>query len=353
MTRPSRALRETATFIARPGLDRGVTGTAVRARNLVFTYKPSGFSGKKLPPSLTDVSLDIREGEVYGLLGPNGAGKTTLIKILATLLLPDEGDLEILGASLPGGEDLVRPHLGVALAEYERTFHFRLTGRENLRFFASFLDVPRHEVAPRVAEVLEQVGLTEAADKMFLTYSTGMKHRLAVARALLGKPRLLIFDEPTAGLDAATSRALGDLILRLAKEEKATVLYTTHRLEEAGRLCDRIAILRKGRVIAEEAPAALRRLSTSVSVIRLRLDAVPDTTVAALRSVPQVTGVYVDGADTVRLHVTSVEEALKPVLGAAERERRRVLGLVTTEPSVEDVFLQLTRDEKEVAAPAR
>ena len=325
---------------------------AVRARDLWFTYKPSGFHAGKAQPSLRGVSLEIRRGEVYGLLGPNGAGKTTLIKLLSTLLLPDKGDLTVFGEPLPGGEEAVRRRLGVGLAEYERTFHFRLTGRQNLRFFAAFLDLPRREVGPRIDETLAQVGLSEAADRMFFEYSSGMKHRLAVARALLPRPDLLILDEPTAGLDAQTSRALGDLVLRLAREEEATVVYTTHRMEEAGRLCDRVGILNRGLLVAEETPAALQRLAGSTLVLRARLDRADQALADACAALPGVKRVFLDGSSALRLHVDEVDATVDAVLGLVRAHGRRVLSFNTGEPSLEDAFLALTREVETPVRPA-
>ena len=327
------------------GALRGGVESAFRARGVTFAYKPAGVRGPKAPePVLRDVSVDVRAGEVYGLLGPNGAGKTTLIKIAATLILPDAGEVEVLGHALPGGEDEVRPRLGLALAEYERTFHFRLTARQNLRFFASFLGLSRAEADARIGRVVEQVGLSHAADAMYGTYSSGMKHRLAVARSLLPEPDLLIMDEPTAGLDAQTSRQLGDLILRLAREEGATVIYTTHRLEEAGRLCDRIGILRRGRLVAEETPAGLRRLAGSTSVLLLRVDKAHDALAQAMLKVPGVRRAFAEGTQLLRLHVDDVEAALVPALDAARAAGARIAGVKTEEPSVEDAFLALTRE---------
>ena len=319
-------------------------GAAVRLRDVWFTYRPTGVRGRQPPPSLRGVNLDIRPGEVYGILGPNGAGKTTLLKVLTTLLLAERGEVEVLGHRLPGGEEAVRARMGVALGEHERTFHFRLTGRQNLRFFADFLGVPAARAKARIDVVLQEVGLGEAGDKPFLAYSTGMKHRLAVARALLHEPDLLVLDEPTAGLDAKTSAALGELVRRLAREEEATVVYTTHRLEEAGRLCDRIAILRAGRVVAVESPGSLRRLSGGTSVVALRLDRVDDALLADFKAQRGVRAAFQDGPQGARCHVDDVEATLASLLAAAEKHGRRVLGVRTEEPTIEDAFLALTRE---------
>lgn len=326
-----------------------MSAPAIRTRDVRFTYKPSGLASRRAVEALRGVSFEVRPGEVYGLLGPNGAGKTTLIKTVATLILPDSGEVEVLGERLPGGEARIRPRLGIALAEYERTFHLRLNGEQNLAFFASFLDIPRREVRARVAETLEQVGLAEAGRKMVIEYSSGMKHRLAVARALLPRPDLLILDEPTAGLDVQSSRALGDLILKLAREEGASVLYTTHRLEEAGRLCDRIGIMRRGELVAEETPAALRRLAGGTTVLEVTLDRVDEALAAACAVLPHARSAFAEGSSTLRVHVDSVEPMLAPLLELLGKEGRRVRGVRTHEPTVEDAYLALTKEEGSVA----
>lgn len=205
---------------------------------------------KKLdPPAVNQVSLAIPEGEVFGLLGPNGAGKTTLVKMLSTLIIPTSGEALVNGYNLEQEQPL-KASLGLVTSD-ERSFYWRLSGVENLRFFAALHGMKKSKIEERVNEVLALVELTEEAEKAFRYYSTGMRQRLSIARALLHKPKVLFLDEPTKGLDPTATQRLHDLILKkLAYQEKITVFLTTHRLDEVVTLCDRIAIMNNGKIFA-------------------------------------------------------------------------------------------------------
>jgi ABC-2 type transport system ATP-binding protein len=197
--------------------------------------------------ALRGVDLHVQTGEIFGLLGPNGAGKTTLLKIMSCLVLPDRG------RAVVGGEDVVhegkvKPKIGLVHTD-ERSFYWRLSGRENLDFFSRLYDVPRRRAKPRIRELLERVDMVEAADRRFADYSSGMKQRLAIARALLHDPPILLMDEPTRSLDPASAMALRAFIRdELKTRDGKTVLLATHNLREAETLCDRVAILVKGKV---------------------------------------------------------------------------------------------------------
>jgi ABC-2 type transport system ATP-binding protein len=196
---------------------------------------------------LRGVEMGIREGEIFSLLGPNGAGKTTLLKIFCCLVLPDAGRA-LIGGYDTRDENRVKAVLGLVHTD-ERSFYWRLSGRENLRFFARLYDVPGRRIEARIGELLERVGMTEAADRPFSGYSSGMKQRCAIARALLHDPPILLMDEPTRSLDPAASRALREFILSELKGRAGkTILLATHDLHEAQALSDRVAILVKGRV---------------------------------------------------------------------------------------------------------
>jgi ABC-2 type transport system ATP-binding protein len=208
--------------------------------------------------ALRGVDLGVRSGEIFGLLGPNGAGKTTLIKILSCLVLPDRG------RAVVGGEDTVhesrvKPQIGLVHSD-ERSFYWRLSGRENLRFFARLYDVPSASIVSRIDQLLERVDMVEPATRRFSDYSSGMKQRLAIARALLHDPPILLMDEPTKSLDPASSLALRAFIKeRLHEHDRKTILLATHNLHEAEALCDRLAILVEGRVRQIGTVAEVRR----------------------------------------------------------------------------------------------
>jgi len=206
---------------------------------------------KKTVTALQGVDLRIEKGDLFGLLGSNGAGKTTLIKILCTLVLPSSGTAYIDGLDVRKKPGKIKPKLGYVIGD-ERSFYWRLTGKQNLKFFAVLNDIPHREVDRTVAHLLDLVGLKGHQDKMFKEYSTGMKKMLAIARGLLTNPDILIMDEPTSGLDPVVARKIKNFIKgTLVNTENKTVLLATHNLAEVEQLCNRIAVLDNGKVKAE------------------------------------------------------------------------------------------------------
>ena len=207
------------------------------------------FYHKVAPPAVDQVNFSVQTGELFGLLGPNGAGKTTLLKILATLVLPSSGEAWVNGYSLKQVTE-IKSSLGVVTTD-ERSFYWRLTGRQNLEFFAHLRSLPLAEIPARIEETLGLLNLRENADRPFKTYSTGMRQRLAIARALLHDPKILFLDEPTRGLDPQAIQSLHQFIRQeLTDRRGITILLTTHWLQEAEKLCDRIAFLHRGQVQA-------------------------------------------------------------------------------------------------------
>jgi ABC-2 type transport system ATP-binding protein len=196
------------------------------------------------------VTLRVREGELFGLLGPNGAGKTTLIKMLCTLVRPSEGRASVCGKDVVAEAAAVKPLIGLVDCQ-QRSFFWRLSGRENLRFFAALHGIRGAECDERITALLDLVGLSEQADRRFMSYSTGMRQKLGIARGLLAKPRVIFMDEPTRSLDPVIARDVRSFIRRVLVERLGgTVVLVTHRLEEAEQLCDRVAIMNRGRIIA-------------------------------------------------------------------------------------------------------
>ncbi len=222
---------------------------------------------RRHPPvcALRALDVSIHRGEILGLLGTNGAGKTTLLKILATLILPTAGRVTVEGYDVAGQADQVKGLIGFGTSE-ERSFYWRLTGRQNLDFFAAFQGLSADAARSRIEQLREQLGL-EALDRTFGVYSTGMRHRLAIARALLRQPRILLLDEPTRSLDPLAAGELHRLIQKtLVAQMGCTVVLATHNLQEAEELCDRIAILHEGRLVGSGTVAELRRSSHSASL---------------------------------------------------------------------------------------
>jgi ABC-2 type transport system ATP-binding protein len=210
---------------------------------------------------LRGVSMHVHRGEFFGLLGPNGAGKTTLFKILSTVVLPDAGTAEVDGASVTRSPHRVRRALTPVIAD-ERSLYWRLTGTENLRLFASLYGLRDAEAIQRTRELLELVGLSHAAERMVATFSSGMKQRLLIARALLSRPSVLLLDEPTRSLDPVSARDLRRFLRDVVvAQQGCTVLLATHDADEALELCDRLAVLDRGRVVATGTASELADLT--------------------------------------------------------------------------------------------
>ena len=205
--------------------------------------------------SLSEISLAVPSGEIFTLLGPNGAGKTTLIRILSGLILPHKGTVSIRGYDVQRQEYEARRAIGLVLGD-ERTFYFRLSGAQNLEFFGGLYGLSRQTLRKRVPEVLDLVGLKKDAQLQFMRYSTGMRKRLNMARALLHDPQVLLLDEPNGGVDPESARNIRQTILDL-KQQGRTILLTTHVMDEAER-ADRIGLMRQGRLIDEGRPQELK-----------------------------------------------------------------------------------------------
>ena len=306
--------------------------TAVRCRGLVKRYEDV--------VAVNGLDVEVRTGECFGLLGPNGAGKTTTIEIVQGLLAPDEGTVELLGLTWERNERELRQRMGTALQETK--LPEKLTVREAVTLFRSFYDkgVP-------VDEVLAKVGLQEKAKSWVVKLSGGQRQRLAVACALVCDPDILFLDEPTTGLDPQSRHQLWDIIHSF-RARGGTVVLTTHYMEEAERLCDRVAIVDHGRVIAEGSPAALIASLGAEHVVEFALNGSGPVEEAALLALPGVTGVKADDVRT-RLTVTRAHEAM-PALIILLRDRGAALTELTTHrATLEDVFIALTgrhlRDE--------
>jgi ABC-2 type transport system ATP-binding protein len=236
-----------------------MTAAAIIVQNLTKRFpmgRPwEGFVRRPLrsrwPTALDGVDFAVRQGEVFGLLGPNGAGKTTLLKILCTLLLPTSGRAVVSGYDVVEVPRKIRQMVGYCL-DTERSFYYRLTGRQNLAFFATLNNLNSGERASRIAAVLESVGLNGAADARFMTYSKGMQQKLGLARALLTDPVVLLLDEPTKSLDPGAATEFRRFLRgTLAEKLGKTILLVTHSFEECRACCDRMAIMDRGRIVSQ------------------------------------------------------------------------------------------------------
>ena len=311
---------------------------AIQCRDLRKTY-----DGKV--EAVRGLNLEIQPGECFGLLGPNGAGKTTTIEILEGLLEPTSGQVTILGYSWKENERQMREWLGISLQETRLSE--KLTVRETIELFASFYREPRSS-----DEVLEQLQLTEKADSWVGKLSGGQRQRLAVATALVCNPKILFLDEPTTGLDPQSRRQLWDII-RVFQADGGTVLLTTHYMDEAERLCDRLAIVDHGQVIAEGSPADLIDRLGGHHVVEFSVGAnshegTQAADKAAWRSLPSVESVREDDG-LVALNVKEPHLTIPALLAAINAQGRELRHLTTRQASLEDVFVRLTgrhlRDE--------
>jgi ABC-2 type transport system ATP-binding protein len=321
---------------------------AIEARALSRVYK-----AKPEPVTALDgVDLEVPSGEFFGLLGPNGAGKTTLIKILTTLLLPSAGSARIVGFDVVHETAKIRRVINM-VAGGEQSGYGLLTSREQLWMFSQFYGLPQRDGWRRVDELIEVVGLSEQRDQKVRTLSTGQRQKLNFARGLLNDPWVLFLDEPTLGLDVGAARDLREHTLRWkAAAPSRTVLLTTHYMVEADQLCDRIAIVDRGRILALGTPTELRRLVQSESIFRIELDRLPDDGgISSLAELPGVLsavraddGSQADGAGSasVGLKVALADDsALTNVVTAVAERGAHLIGLAKSEPSLEDVFVEL------------
>jgi ABC-2 type transport system ATP-binding protein len=272
------------------------------------------------------LDIEVARGEVFGFLGPNGAGKTTTIRMLTGLTIPTAGTAQVLG--LGRERDLARIKKRIGVVPESSNLYNELTAFDNLIFSMQLYGVPRPARAPRAEALLQRFHLVEKRDTRFGRLSRGMRRTLTVAAALAHRPELVFLDEPTTGLDVVSARRLRRMIAGL-RDEGVTIFLTTHYLEEAERLCDRIALLVQGRIVALDTVEGLKARTQGATAVEMTLEGDEPTEEPEVR--------HLVGAD--------VESLIAQALADARREGRRVLALNTVEPSLEDIFVQLTGQE--------
>jgi ABC-2 type transport system ATP-binding protein len=305
--------------------------SAIQVRGLRKTY-----SGKQPVEAVRGLDLDVPTGECFGLLGPNGAGKTTTVEILEGLLAPTAGEVRILDLDWAHDQRALRDRIGVTLQETK--FSDKLSVEETLRLFASF-----HSHARSVEDVMAETGLVEKRKAWVVHLSGGQRQRLAVASAIIGDPDLLFLDEPTTGLDPQSRRQMWEIV-RALRDRGRTVLLTTHYMDEAEKLCDRIAIVDHGRVIALGSPAELIRSLGGDHVVEFALEgeSLPDEReLGELRKLPSVRAVRTE-AGAIQLAVAEPHVTIPALLAHVARGARPLASLTTRQASLEDVFVALT-----------
>ncbi len=295
--------------------------------------------------AVDEVSLQIRQGEIFGLLGPNGAGKSTTIRMLCTLLEPTGGTARVNGYDILKQASLVRQNLGTLLAG-ERSIYWKLTARENLQYFAALFHLPPNVAKKRVNELLERLELTARADDLVEKFSTGMRQRVAIGKALVANPPILLLDEPTLGLDPQAARNLRELIASL-KQEGHTILLTTHYMEEADQLSDRIGIIDQGKIIALDTPANLKERIQQKDIIRLEIAGWHDEMAGKIQALPGVEQLVAhrlgdESLWEVSLHAENSRAVLPGVIDRVNYNGTRLVNMNIQRPSLEDVFINLT-----------
>ena len=305
--------------------------------------------------ALDGLGFTVEAGTIFGLLGPNGAGKSTTVKILTTLSRPDGGEARVAGLDVVRNPERVRRSIGVVGQKHGRDPE--ATGRENLEMQAEIYGLVGSARRERVEQLLERFGLAEAAGRIAKTYSGGMQRRLDVALGLVHQPKVLFLDEPTTGLDPEARVELWREIERLAGEEEMTILLTTHYLEEADRLASRLAIVDRGRIVAEGTPDELKSELRGDTVQVELLESTNGAATAALSHLAGVSELAIDGR-LLRARVDNGAAAIPSLITTLERAGLRVASATIARPSLDDVYLrhagrsfqQAHTNTKEVAA---
>jgi ABC-2 type transport system ATP-binding protein len=320
--------------------------TAILAERLRKTYTTTQgliHRERKHHVALRGVDLAIEPGELFGLLGPNGAGKTTIVKILTTLLLPTSGSAKVLDLDVVKEAWAIRKRIGFVFGG-ERGLYWRLSGLDNLRYFADLYQIPPDVSRRRIGELLDVLDLKGREHDKVEGYSRGMKQRLHLARGLLNEPEVLFLDEPTIGLDPVGGRELRGLVRRLA-DEGTTVFLTTHYMLEADEICDRIAVIKKGEIVAQGTPSSIKTGAEDQGVVEFEVEGLAPERIDALRQLAAVTTVIVEErelAQVITIHCSRPGElaaGLGMLLDGTQVRKVRV-----REPTLEDAYVLLVSD---------
>jgi ABC-2 type transport system ATP-binding protein len=317
--------------------------SVIEARELHRTYKTTIGTFRRRShqvEAVRGISFEVEKGELFGLLGPNGAGKTTTIKMLITLLIPTRGTARVLGYDVVEDAREVRKRIGYVFGG-ERGVYERLSGLDNLRYFAELYGVPGRQIRPRIAELLELVGLTGREKERVEGYSRGMKQRLHIARGLLHDPPVVFLDEPTIGLDPVGARELRATIASLTEVGK-TVLLTTHYMFEADALCDRIAVIAKGEIVAHGTPAVLKAGVAEGAVVEVEVFGLPEGAADRVRELDGVRSVGCEEREQAQVLVVQTPADVELTHAILARLDGASVGRVSRrEPTLEDAYVAL------------
>ena len=294
--------------------------------------------------AVDNITFDVKKGEIFGLLGPNGAGKSTTLRVLSTLASPTKGTATIGGFDIVKNDNEVRKLIGIV--SEKMIMYNRLTAKENLWFFGSLFNIPKDVLTKRINELLELVQLTKWKNAQVGTFSTGMRQRMNVVRALLNMPQVLFLDEPTLGLDPQSSVEIREFIKKLNQENGTTVVITTHMMVDADLMCDRIAIIDHGKIVALDTSTNLKKIISGADTMIIKLEIAnltPEliTTIRALKCVDSVTQ-----ENSLQLHLmVHGDEAFNSVIDAVREKNGKINSMENLQPTLEDVFLHITGHE--------
>lgn len=294
--------------------------------------------------AVEDISFDVKEGEIFGLLGPNGAGKSTTLRVLSTLARPTKGTATIGGYDIVKQDNEVRKLIGIV--SEKMIMYNRLTAKENLIFFGSLFDIPKDVLKKRIDELLDLVQLTKWKDAQVGTFSTGMRQRMNVIRALLNMPKVLFLDEPTLGLDPQSSVEIREFIKKLNRENHTTIIITTHMMVDADLLCDRIGIMDHAKIVALDTSANLKkRISgADTTILNLEIGNLSPDIIQAIQACKCTDAVTQENSTHLKIIVHG-NEAFDSVIDAVRAKDGKINSIENLQPTLEDVFLHITGHE--------
>jgi len=325
---------------------------AVETFNLTKVFKGGKRAGSNPLVALDHVNLKVEKGAFFGLLGPNGAGKTTLIKILCTIVLPTEGTAKVNGYDILKEPDKVRESFGWLHGETGgRTLYWRLSAEDNLKFYAYLQNVPKHIAEKRISALLEFFDLEKDKDKLVKEFSTGMKVRVMLARSLLANPPIFFMDEPTVGLDTIAAVETRALLKAMNRELGKTIIFTSHNMYEVEKLCERVAIIRKGRIVVDATPSQLSAMIKGSRPIELKIRGVYDPVRIAERLeelplVRSIVNVKREGSDAeLLLWAVDEYEAIPQIVNSLKELGVKITSIRQVEPNLEEVFVEIAKGE--------
>lgn len=291
--------------------------------------------------AVDDVSFTVKKGEIFGLLGPNGAGKSTILRMLSTLARPTKGTATIGGYDIVKNDNKVREQIGIV--SEKMIIYDRLTAKENLWFFGCLYNIPKDKLTKKIDELLELVELTQWKNAQVGTFSTGMRQRMNVIRSLLNEPNVLFLDEPTLGLDPQSSVEIREFIKKLNKEQGTSIIITTHMMVDADLLCDRIAIIDHGKIIALDTSSNLKKSTSGADtmIIKLEIANLSPDIITSVRGLKCVDAVTQENSQQLRVIVHG-DEAFDSVLDTVRRMNGKISSIENLQPTLEDVFLHMT-----------